>query len=198
VARKRLLFITVLFDLVSLHDPKRVGSVISDGRKDLKALNRSFDNKLWLQGAFELELIDFKKMMEWDGGNNVKRDTISAMLGWTGEKLTLYTTLVLVHAHFLLDLNGAEASEVNYWLETRYNQPRQVYCKGAPQFGQTLDDLCWKLGSYPFKDRVQFNMTFESQDYRNGGYFSNSELSRLVLLHDKICRNGFKNLLIGR
>jgi hypothetical protein len=40
-------------------------------------------------------------------------------------------------------------------------------------------------------------MTFEAQGYREGGYFSDKELAGLVSLHDQLCKNGFKNLLIG-
>ena len=63
--------------------------------------------------------------------------------------------------------------------------------------GQTFEELCWKLGSYGFKDRVQFNMTFDAQGYENGGYFRDKELAGLVMLHDRIYSNGFKNLLVG-
>lgn len=196
-ARQRLVFITPLFGIASVLDAKRVRSVISEARKNLKALNRACDNRLWMQGAFELELLDFKKLMEWKGGNQVKRDTIVAMMEWKGEKLSLYTPLILIHAHMLCDLNGCNLKDVNYWLASRYNKtPRQIHSIGI-KAEQTIDDLCWKVGSYPFKDRVQFNMTFESQDYRNGGYFNNFELSKLMLLHDQICRNGVKNLLVG-
>jgi hypothetical protein len=62
---------------------------------------------------------------------------------------------------------------------------------------QSLEELAFKLGSYPFKDRVQFNMSFETQSYKTGRYFSDQELGRLVLLHHHLGTNGFKNLLIG-
>ena len=146
---------------------------MSEGRKDLKALKRAF-RKLWFQGVFELEVIDFKALMEMEGANQVKRETISKMLGYRGEKLSLYTPLILIHAHLVLDLNGEAADKVESWLTRRISKAeRQIHWKRIWQ-DQTLEDLCWKLGSYPFKDRVQFNTTFELQDYRNGGYFSDS------------------------
>ena len=96
-----------------------------------------------------------------------------------------------------MDLKGADRERVRDCLSGRYEKsPHQIHLKGI-MLGQTFEELCWKVGSYPFKDRVQFNLTFETQGYRNSDYFSDKELAHLVLLHDGICRNGFKNVLIG-
>jgi len=140
--------------------------------------------------------------MASEGANQVKKQTLGDMLGfktaWTGGKLlNCYTPLVLIHAHLLLDLNGLDRGEVKDWLRDRHNKsPRQVEVRGI-RLDQTLPDLCRKIGSYPFKDRVQYNMSFEAHGYRDGRYFSDLELANLLLLHGGVCRNGFKNLLIG-
>jgi len=188
--------------LASVYDVRRVKGVLREARKDLKALKRAFP-QLWYQGAFELELIDFRALMNCEGANQVKRQTIGEMLGgWREEwaesrRLHCYTPLVLIHAHFLMDLKGADRERVGEWFRGRYDKsPHQIHIKGI-RSEQTLDELCWKVGSYGFKDRVQYNMTFDAQGYREGGYFSDKELARLVLLHDQLCKKGFKNLLIG-
>jgi len=96
-----------------------------------------------------------------------------------------------------MNLKGAERERVREWFRSRYDKsPHQIHIKGI-RSEQTLEELCWKVGSYGFKDRVQFNMTFDAQGYENGGYFRDKELARLVLLHDRLYHNGFKNLLIG-
>ena len=200
-ARERLVFVTPLFGLCSVHDARRVKGILREARKDLKALKRAFP-EVWYQGAFELELIDFRALMTSEGANQVKRRTIADMLGWRAEcaetrQLFCYTPLVLIHTHFLMDLKGADRERVGEWFRGRYDKsPHQIHIKGI-RSEQSLEELCWKVGSYGFKDRVQFNMTFESQGYRDGGYFSDKELGRLVLLHDNLRCNGFKSLLVG-
>jgi hypothetical protein len=117
--------------------------------------------------------------------------------GWHGQGAGCYTTLVLVHCHILVDLNGASASEVSDWLRDRHNRaPRQVRMQ-ATHDNQSLDKLCWKVASYPFKDRVQFNMSFETQGYRKGTYFNDKDLARLVLAYSELSSNGYKHLLVG-
>ncbi|MCP4780401.1 MAG: hypothetical protein GY877_06500, partial [Hyphomicrobium sp.] len=200
-AQKRLVFVTPLFGLASVHDARRVKGILREARKDFKALKRAFP-ELWYQGAFELELIDFRALMMEEGANQVKRETIGNMLGWKteearGKLLNCFTPLVLIHAHILMDLRGVDREKVRDWLRGKYSKsPHQIHLKGI-RADQTLEALCLRVGSYPFKDRVQFNMSFESQGYRDGGYFSDKELAGLVMLQDKICSNGFKNLLVG-
>ena len=200
-ARKRLVFVTPLFDLASVYDVRRVRGVLREARRDLKALKRAFP-QLWFQGAFELELVDFRALMTSEGANQVKRETIAEMLGWEEEwgasrRLHCYPPLALIHAHLLMDLRGADRERVRDTLRGKYDKsPHQIHLKGI-RSEQKLEELCWKVGSYGFKDRVQFNMTFEAQGYREGGYFSDKELAGFVSLHDQLCKNGFKNLLIG-
>jgi len=200
-ARERLVFVTPLFGLVSLYDARRVKGVLREARKDFKALKRAFP-QVWYQGAFELELIDFRALMTSEGANQVKKQTIAEMMGWKEEcaetrQLFCYTPLVLIHGHLLMNLRGADRERVREWFRSRYDKsPHQIHIKGI-RSEQTLEELCWKVGSYPFKDRVQFNMTFEAQGYGEGGYFRDKELANLVLLHHQLCRNGFKNVLVG-
>lgn len=197
-ARDNLLFVTPLFDLVSVCDLPRVKQTMKKARDDFLALKRVFP-ELWWQGAFEFELIDFKALMEWDGANKGKRETLAALHDWDEKtNLNLCPTYVLVHAHFLIDLNGTKREDVTAWLSQRYNRaPCQVHWQGI-QAGQSFEDLSRKIGSYPFKDRVQFNMSFQSQDYRHGKYFDNRELGNLVLLYDQIGgKGGMKMILIG-
>ncbi len=200
-AEKRLVFVTPLFGLCSVYDVRRVRGVLSEARKNLKALKRVFP-QLWYQGAFELELIDVKALMESAGAYEIKKRTIACLLGqsraWAAEKLIgCDRPQVLVHAHLVMDLRGVDREKVRDWLRHKYDKsPRQIEVRGIwPD--QTLDDLCNKVGAYPFKSRTQYNFTFEAQGYIDGSYFSDTELANLVLLHHGICCNGYKNLLIG-
>jgi len=137
-------------DLVSILDePRRTKQVIREARTCFKALKRAYPS-LWFQGVFELELVDFKALLAADGGQ-VKSKTIAHMLGWKDEwgtrALESQSTLVLVHCHVLIDLNGAGAVEVYNWLKNRYGRAsRQVDVRRIRQ-DQSLDDLCWKIGS---------------------------------------------------
>jgi hypothetical protein len=196
-ARERLVFATPLFDLAPLHDPARVRQTISQARQTLKKVTRSWP-RMWWQGAFELELINFKELMENAASNPVKSETISAMWDWNGQaNLGLVAPQVLVHAHILVDLKKIPRDQFTGRLRELCNKAdRQVDVRSIRK-DQSLEELAFKLGSYPFKDRVQFNMSFETQSYKTGRYFSDQELGRLVLLHHHLRTNGFKNLLIG-
>ena len=44
---------------------------------------------------------------------------------------------------------------------------------------------------------MQFNTSFATQAYRNGNYFSDKKLARLVALYDSLSDNGYKQLLLG-
>ena len=192
---ERLLYVTLLGELVALSDIKRIRKAVQYHRKQLKAFKRRFP-KIWMQGAIEIELIDFAVLAASE--DRIKFETIAAMLDYDPNmSLGLYPTLVLVHSHILVDIEQYEDVLVRDWFANEFSKaPRQAYCTRTRK-DQTLDDMCWKIGSYPFKDRVQHNLTFTTDGYTKGSYFTDRQLSMLVMAYDSLCRNGFKNLLIG-
>lgn len=194
-ARERLIFVTPLFALVPLSDPARVQNEIRKARKLCwKALKRKFP-KLWWQGAFELELIDLQGLGK-DAKGAVKRETI-ATLASCDPLLLRHRFVVLVHAHVLLDCGDYPTEEIRLWFKNKfYGDPRLAFCMKT-RADQTLEQTCLALGSYPFKDRVQYNPTFQSPDYQWGRYFTDECLADFVKLHDVLMnKQGVRCLLI--
>jgi hypothetical protein len=209
-AVKDLRWVTVIHDFVPL-DVGKVEKSLKKGKHLLHTVRRHFPD-IWIRGAWELEVIDVAALAKSDGGKgSVKLDTLKTMLG---RKCSSESFLLLVHFHVVVDLNGHSEVEFKRWLRRRKvwkKHPRQIDVSSIwssktqltmsgkhtsyENMGQkALDDLAWKLGSYPFKSRVQFNHTFRTDDYKDGSYIPDKELARLVHYHDTI---GKKVLLIG-
>ncbi len=210
-ARKDLRWVTILHDVVPLH-LFRIKESMKSGKQLLHTMKRAFPG-IWAQGAWELELIDRNLLMKCEvGAGSVKRETLTAMIADKVEKAEQF--VVLVHCHMIVDLNGHDPVTFRRWaarkkpwkkhrrqidvrsiweLETQLSMvPEGTAIWDAEK--AALDNLAWKLSSYPFKDRVQFNKTFKTGDYEGGGFIPDMQLTRFVQIHDTL---GKKVFLIG-
>jgi hypothetical protein len=198
-AKKHLRYVTVLVSVERL-DEHSVSKAIREARTQIDGLKKSFKG-IWMEGAFELELLDLHALSTFDG-NPRKKDTIFSMWEpqsfWNWECLETYhdfgSNRVLVHFHILVDLNGFDESKFHKLLRKRWGKHRHQIDVAPMKDNQTLHDMAWKVGSYPFKDRVQYNLRMETDGYKDGRYFSDRMLAELVRLHDQIGPNG---LLLG-
>ena len=196
-AYERLRHVTVLSDLVPLHEnDSRLKKAICLDRKRFNATKKAFP-KIGFQGSFELELVDFKLLMS--SGSAIKRRTIKSLMGYEdGTPISLIPMLVLVHSHSLWDLGPYPVDDVRLFVTDQFapHAPYQVKFDRIYK-DQPFDELSFKLGSYPFKDRVQFNLSFDTHSYEHGPYFCDRDLARFVLLYKRMSNKGFKTMLLG-
>jgi hypothetical protein len=195
-SRKRLRFGTLLADLVPVNE-WAIKETIDGDRVRMDKLRRDFPS-IWFQGAFELELVNCERLFEMPG-NFQKRMTLKALLG----NRTHDPMMILVHSHGLYDLKDIPQDRFYGRVYRHYNKaPKQAYFSKTHADQSSFEDMCWKMGSYLFKSRVQFNMSFDSQGYRDERYFSDYDLSNLVMIYSWVMSNGpvnrgNKSLLIG-
>ena len=78
-AEKELRFLTVLLDVVY---PASVKKAVEEARRQLKAFAKEFPN-VWMQGAFEFEMINLRLLFAKKGKNR-KCEVIKSMLNWGG------------------------------------------------------------------------------------------------------------------
>jgi hypothetical protein len=199
--QKRFRFVTVLHEVVDFEESS-VSASVERCRTQLNAFHRRFPN-VWIQGAFEFELIDVDHLKKVTSGNGkIKSETIHDMMTEGKHATSAKGLKILVHFHAIIDLiDGDVASDVSRWLRAHWcDHPRQVDVK--PTFkGQPLEEKVWKLSSYCFKNRTQFNDTFETRDFELGKDFTNEELGKLVSLYQDFLDAGsgsIRGLYISR
>jgi len=182
LALSRLRYVTVLCELTSINFPAVKGAV-DQSRKNLNAFKRRFSD-IWLQGTFEFELVSFEL-------SNARKKKTLLQMDSNGENVQ-----VLVHFHALMDIKEYEEIQVKKWLSKRWKGDYRVRVQ-MTFADQSIDEKCYKLASYGFKDRVRFNPTFDAKDYEDGRRFKHGELADLVEIYDGGSKRGCSSLLIG-
>lgn len=194
-ANAGLRWLTILNDLTPL-DERAVAKAMKEARKVLTAMRRKFPG-LWMQGAFELELINLSLLRTYSE-NTTKRDTLAAMLGDHAGTMRI---AVLVHFHVIMDVSEVDEDELKSWIIKRWSQhPNQTKCQRL-RTDRTFVKNIRKLTSYPFKDAMSYKLTFEGYnnvEFGDEKSFTNDELGFLVTLYDRTGGNGWTNLLIKR
>lgn len=166
-----------------------------------------------VEGAFELELLDFRHMDQMtDQKSSVKRDQLKALLDGTLVRPLLGDDemVVLVHWHALMVGWGDKAdprrmakSQVKNSaldiLEAEYaNHHRQLYTQRlhAVHFRSTTDSLS-KISSYPFKNAHRLKYTFEGAAYQNGEYIDDKTLGQFIKVYRDVGGVGNRGLRIS-
>lgn len=193
-AKQRLRWVTILVAVVPWDGVRKA---LDDGRALLKAMRRGRPD-FWIVGAFELELIDLGRLFRH--GAEKKQTVLEMTRSWVTpferdylENGTAEREAINVHLHVLMDLGDESEDTWRRRLERRgFRFHRQLRFDRLHE-KQTMHDMARKLGSYPFKDRVRFNVMDRTEGYQTGSYFTNSQLARLVMLHDDI---GHRSLMI--
>ena len=190
---QRLRFLTILVDL-KYPVPRDVKRAISEARQKLKALSRKH-KELWMQGAFEFELMDVPSVLALNTRSR-KRKTILELTGGGKLSPSLFGRMVLVHLHCLVDLDGTNESELKRSLKSLFPGRWMVRLQRTWS-DQAIDEKCWKIASYLFKDRTRFNHSDETSGFKQGVLMNDQELSSLIALYSDCSSNGIKHLLIG-
>jgi hypothetical protein len=192
-AHEQIRYATVLCDLVDLNKVE-VKRAVANARKDLKALRRKFP-EIWMQGTFEFELMDMKYLVE--SGASTKKGTLAAMKDTEIQKCRSLGQQVLVHFHVLMDLNEVCEKEFKKWVQNRWScHPRQTRIQRRIS-GQSLKDMSDNISKYGFKNRNQYNLSFESHGYLKGKWFKDEYLGKLAMVYDCVGKRGYSSLLIS-
>jgi hypothetical protein len=199
-ARNHLRYMTVLCEITAFNVVD-VKQAVADARKDIKAMKRRFGD-IWVQGSFEFELIDMRLLDKSDAGVNqnsrsLKQQTLAAMMNMSIKESRSLGQRVIVHFHTLVDLNGTDEVEFNKWVRNRWNSHSNQTEVKRTNKGQTLKNMAKKISDYGFKNRVQYNLSFETNGYKRGIWFNNNHLGTLAGIYDRMDGRGYKGLLIG-
>ena len=190
-------YLTVLC-AISEFNVKSVKASVDGAREVLRALKRKYQN-LWMQGAFEFELVDFDDLsVTEDADVSVKLQTLLMMMDQDESKFV--GKKILVHYHAVVDIGDYDGREIGKWLQKRYSKhSRQVQIKQTIS-GQAVDDKIRKIASYGFKNRLRYNKSFITSGYETGEYFANGDAGKLIKLYHQFIDAGsgsYKSILIG-
>jgi hypothetical protein len=192
-ARDELRYVTVLCELTEFNLDS-VKSAVTRARTDLKAMKRRFPD-IWIQGSFEFELIDMKLLGQ--SGAMIKLETLAAMMDLDVSKSKSLGHRVIVHFHVLVDLNSVRDEAFKKWVRDRWSKHNRQTDVKRIRKNQKLSDMIAKVSDYGFKNRSQYNLSFETLDFKKGKWFKDADLGRLAAIYDGIGKRGYSSLLIS-
>jgi hypothetical protein len=188
------MYLTVLCDVVDFK-LKSVNRAVDDARSVLNRFQKKFE-RAWVHGAFEFELVDLDDLRAMEGDASVKKQTLLAMMD--NDLVRFRGKKILVHYHAVVDRTDHDVPEMRKWFSGNYDKhQRQVELKFT-RSDQAASTKIWKLASYGFKNRLQYNTSFETRGYETGAFFANKDAGRLIKLYQDF--NGLssiKRLLIS-
>lgn len=188
-ARNCLRHVTVLNALVPC-DVKAIKAAIEQGRKDINSFKKKF-RCTGLRGAFEIELVNPVAMMR-EQTCPAKIQTLSEMTGGKFESMT--EIMALVHWHAVGFFNNGLSEDHRKWMKRKYPHHRQRRFDSLYK-DQSIAESFSKLSSYPFKDRVTYNLKFATDGFKNEFYIEPDPLAFLVNCYKAISA---KTLRINR
>ena len=165
-ARENLFFVTVLHELIPFGQPddtiirfpkKQIKSAISEARLKLKAVRRTFKDKINFIGGFELEAVTglLAKL------HPLKGQTLADLLE---DPIGLDDKFVLVHSHFVVDMaeqplnpftGDPAVTDLKARLKKEWPEKKQVEVK--PLFkAKPVHDSLNRLADYPFKFPIKY------------------------------------------
>lgn len=188
-ARNVMRHLTILNALVPMRI-RAIEDALDQAKRDLDVFRAKFTH-IALRGVFELELVDVQGMVQ-SGACPEKLRTLVEMTG--GDILSMREPAVLVHSHNVKFGSGEDEKKLRDWLKGKYPHHRQTKIQKLRK-DRSIDENLVKICSYPFKNRHQYNLTYDTDGYVDGRYIGPVELSFLV-------RMGFsipvKQMLINR
>ncbi len=98
----------------------------------------------------------------------------------------------------MVDLNGVDDQAFRKWMRNRHNthHTNQVDVRRR-RSNQSLENMIKKLSGYGFKNRAQYNLSFDTDGYKKGNWFTDEDLATLAFIYDGVGNKGYKHLLIG-
>jgi len=157
----------------------------------------------FIEVVYEFELVDWLFLRTSESSESqFKKKQIQQLLKHQidkGEKPSS-NKFLFVHFHSITNLNKDEIREVfgkEYFIGNdpliKTDKESGLYIQSFTKT-QSLQKNIEKLTSYPFKDPYRYKHTFRGSDFRNGEYFEDEDLSKLVTIYQKIQKRGWRGL----
>jgi hypothetical protein len=207
--------LTVIFDVVDLRseefgaakETKRgqkaeitglnaVKDALEQARRETKSMRRRFP-QLWMQGAFEIEVIDTRTLYSM-ASNTRKARLIRALIARRRNPEEAARAQVIVHCHCVVDVADINADEFHSWVHERWALPHQARLSMTYHPNkQSLDAKLYKLASYCFKNRLAYNFSDETSGWEDSERIPYGELADMVRIYDRLRGKGLNGWLLG-
>lgn len=207
--------LTVIFDVVDLRSQEfgaaiaatrgrraeiagltAVKSALEQARRETKAMRRRFP-QLWMQGAFEIEVIDTGTLYSM-ASDTRKARLIRALIARRQNPEEAARTQVIVHCHCAVDVADVDADEFHHWVHERWSLPHQARLSMTYHPDkQSLEAKLYKLASYCFKNRLAYNFSDETSGWEDSERIPYGELADMVRIYDRLGGKGLNGWLLG-
>lgn len=208
-------YLTVIFDVVDLrskdftfsdrnHGKKKteimgliaVKTAMEQARRATKAMRRRFP-KLWMQGAFEIEVIDTGTLFSM-ASDTRKARLIRSLIARRRKHEDVAGTQIIVHCHCVVDVADIDSEQFHYWVHNRWSLPHQARLSTTYHPDkQSLELKLRKLASYCFKNRLEYNFSDETSGWEDGERIPYGELADMVRIYDRLSGKGLNGWLLG-
>jgi len=198
------LHLTVFMGL-SKFDYSSLNKMIRDDEIKWRRIRRRL-NKLpihknpFIESVYEFELVDWTFLDNSEGSDFKKKQIKQMLLNERDKGNKVGRKFLFVHSHCITNLSIEEVKEVfkdEYFIG---DKPLIKTDKDCGIFIQkfnknkTLSQNIEKLTSYPFKDPYRYKHSFRGSDFKNGEYFEEEDLSKLVRIYQKIQKRSWRGL----
>ena len=179
---------------------KEARALIEADKRNFDAARRQIikiDLYRFVEVAYEIELVDFRKLMR-SNASDKKKKQVELLMG-SSNRLMSERLFLYVHFHGITNLSKEEIHQV---FRQRY------YADGQPihnhdsvtglyiqpfRSTQPLDENLKKLASYPFKNATRFKHSFEGKDTGEEP-LTPSELGQLISIYHSVQKDRYKGL----
>ena len=173
-----------------------VRDAMTRARSDTKEMRRRFPN-LWMQGAFEIEAMDVAKLNSI-ASTTRKANLIRSLIGRRSNPEGAAQVQLIVHCHCVVDLADVDPMQFHDWIHRRWSLPHQTRLSMTYHPDkQEMDSKLYKLASYCFKNRLEYNFSDETNGWEESERIPNGELADMVRIYDRLSGRGFNGWLLG-
>lgn len=153
----------------------------------------------WIEVSYEFELVNWRHLLaDTKEGSEFKKKQMKQLIDHYGIKSDLF---VFVHFHGVTNLTRKQLKII---FEKKYFVGKDRLMKTDVDTGlyiqslykdKSLKENIRKISSYNFKNAVRFKHNFRGKSYTNGEFFSDYELSELIILYHNIQKRSWRGLL---
>tara|TARA_R110002072_G_scaffold300627_3_gene478536 strand:- start:5514 stop:6551 length:1038 start_codon:yes stop_codon:yes gene_type:complete len=178
-ARENLFFVTILHELIPFDLPDdtlirfpltKVKTAIAEARTHLKAIRRTFKDRINLIGAFELEVVSGLLVCL----HPVKGQVLAEM---SGSQIELQDKFILLHSHFVVDLSefppdplSGDLAVDQFKARLKKSWPAKKQIDVSPLYlKKPVHESLNRLADYPLKFPIKYY-------YRWNGAFEENQI----------------------
>ena len=153
----------------------------------------------WIEVSYEFELVNWRHLSaDTKDGSEFKKKQMKQLIDHYEIKSDLF---VFVHFHGVTNLTRKQLKTI---FEKKYFVGKNRLKKTDVDTGlyiqslykdKSLEENIRKISSYNFKNAVRFKHNFRGKSYTNGEFFSDYELSELIILYHNIQKRSWRGLL---